>query len=76
VYLPDCSIQLFSSCPDCRKIGGVPVKIRSPGNRGQTADSRAIRSGTGKIMPLVRARCRHVAGLTIGQDISDRAVLH
>src|SRR5690606_15169372 len=37
---------------------GVPVKMRSPGRSGSSADRAATRRGTEKIMSLVRARCR------------------
>jgi hypothetical protein len=33
------------------------VKIRSPGSRGHTAESRAMSSGTAKIMSRLRAFC-------------------
>ena len=59
--LPTPSIQLTRTSPGRRNCGGVraapipagvPVKIRSPGSSGQTADRPAISSGTGKIKVL------------------------
>src|SRR2546429_381806 len=69
------SIRLTTTSPGFKYLGGVraiptpdgvPVKIRSPGNRGHTADSCWISCGTGVIMADVRVGPRQ-AGLELGE---------